>query len=183
MIRRNLVRALIFPALPLILTSCSGSNGRNAGTIEATSERIIRTFEEATGHELHRHSLSEKIRRSLGAPRMELLSFTRWVERPKHTLRSETDPLLARRYGVFTIFVCQDRFTRDDRLSGLKRYENGIYWREAVSERGPNAYKPYWVANKPYGEIVLLEWTSESGRRETSAQWDRLSALLEVAFR
>lgn len=141
----------------------------------------MRTFKEVSGHDLQRRSLPEKIRKFLRAPRIETLSFTRVSETASGDTELEKDPGLSQRYGEFIIYVFEDRETRDDRIDGGKADANGIHWRNDVHERGPNAGKSYWTADKAYGDTVLLSWVSDTRQRQISAQWERLDALLRDA--
>jgi hypothetical protein len=180
MIRLTFAQAPILLTLPLILTACLGTEGGQPKTIEETSQRIMQTFKEASGHELQRRSLSEKIRKFLHAPRIETLSFTR-VSETASGVDLTKDPALTERYGNFVIYVFEDRKTRDDRIDGGRADHDGNHWRNDVPERGPDAGKPYWVADKAYGDTVLLSWVSDTRRPETSVQWERLDTLLQKA--
>jgi hypothetical protein len=168
MLRRHRKRTvMLLLMLPLLLASCSSAS-EEADNVVVTRERIIETFKKETGHGLRRVSVSEEIREWAKLPRMERLD--------------PEDPEQAERYGNFTIFVYEDREIRDHDMSGVGPPDRqGIYWYKDAPERGPDAGKTYWGAEKRYGENVLLTWWPESRKRELSAKWHRLDAVLKRA--
>ena len=91
-------------------------------------------------------------------------------------------PELLRRYGTFSIYVVdpdEEAATRallTDKTTGkpLERDERGIYWEYDDHSRT-------WIANKVYGENVVLVWFTEKRRRVTDARWERLDAFLTQA--
>lgn len=168
MTSRKLMRILVLlAALPLLLTSCSGSDGE-ADNLAATRERIIRTFKQETGEGFRRRAVSEDIRK--------------WADLPRFELLEPLGGLLEGRYGYFTIYVYEDRQTRDNDMSGRGPADaQGRYWYEATPERGPHAGQTHRAAEKRYGDNVLLNWGPANERRDASEQWHRLDALLKRA--
>jgi hypothetical protein len=141
-----------------------------------TSSDVRAAFEQATGDRLIVHERSELTRHIQPA---ELLSFTRLRENPDGTVAVEYVPKeMESRYGDFTIFVFDDKESRAEHLNDELVSEDSVFWHRETPERGPDAYRSYWVAEKPFGANVLLVWASEAGRRETSEQWDRLVRAL-----
>jgi hypothetical protein len=152
--------------------------GSTADEMGLVVDRVVTAFKAASGHELHRSSVSNEIRDFAGLPRIERLSFARVLESAGGNLVLEHDPELARRYGSFSVLVCEDRSTRDEQLKGMTPDAEGIYWHAETPERGPRAGETDWVAEKPYGEDLLLIWTSDTRKPETSAQWGRLDRVM-----
>ncbi len=170
MCRHELMRTLMlvsaFP-LTLLATSCSTSAAGNPDKLAETRDRIIQNFKEESGQGFRRRSIPAKVREFGDLPRMERLD-------------PERGKLSAKRYGLFTIFVYENRQARDSDMSGLGPPDAaGIYWYKDTPERRPAAGKSNWGAEKRYGENVLLTWWPSSGKRELTGQWSRLDALLK----
>lgn len=62
-------------------------------------------------------------------------------------------------------------------LRGRTADDQGIYWNEQEIERGPDAGKKYWIADKLYGKNVVVSWFTERGRG-LDDRWKRLDRLL-----
>lgn len=149
------------------------------GSGAVSTDEIVAAFREQTGHDLSLHPpLPEDIRKAVGLPRIETLSFTRITEKPDGTLDDETDPRLRRRFGEFTLFVFENRRARDSRLPEATPDESGIYWTEQVAELRPDVGS-YWLADLPLWDNVTLRWTSDTGGPTTSQQWRELKSVLE----
>jgi hypothetical protein len=154
----------------------AGGCGSDDATIKeertdmTTSADIIRIFRQRTGDELLRAQAS-------GSNPVSRLSFSRVETRPDGTARLVyVPPEMESKYGNFTITVFPDRALRDARLQGKDAAEDGVYWHREDAERGP---APSWIAQRPYGENVLLTWVAEESIRKTTAQWDRLRYALD----
>jgi hypothetical protein len=145
------------------------------GDVVYASDDVVRAFEESTGDRLRIVS-----GRAIYPTRILNFGFRHRSDGPLE-LGWRPPRELREKYGEFSIFVFGEGKTwlKDDRLSDARPDARGTYWEVHYgTERDRRAGERYWTAAKPYGANVLLEWTPESGRKETTEQWERLIAAL-----
>ena len=161
------MRLVVVLLVPLLLVGCSRA-GAGEVDMKKTSDRLTDAFEQETGKKLVKAPpVSESTRQMLGLP-------------PINVLGPDGDPELTKTYGDFSIYVTSDPEWRKERLAGRKADAHGNYWfrpSPTINPQGEEAPSA-WVAEKPYGKNVLLNWRSQNGRQEISPQWTRLDALM-----
>ncbi len=102
------------------------------------------------------------------------------LDRKKAAKRIEQ---LIGRYGIFTIAVAYERpfldsLLTDDAGNKIKPDAAGVYWEFHEEHLEDGSVQRYWLALKPF-ENVVLQWAPSTGeKKQTDETWNRLNELL-----
>jgi hypothetical protein len=138
-----------------------------------TAEEVIDVFAAATGARLRRTAAATRL--GLNPP-FEHLSLT-VVQETDGELVDATPGALRRKFGSSGIFAYDSEEALRADLPRAAPDSEGIYWIRSDGERGPSPDHACWIAEKVYGENVLLSG-GEQDRPQKTAQWERLDAVL-----
>jgi hypothetical protein len=150
--------------LALLLAGC-GSSGDGEDDQEAApiaAQAVVQEFRDVPGMPPLRSAAA-------GDPSWEQLG-----------LGLDIPPAAQEQYGTFTIYVVDPEDTEAvasllaDKDTGqpLEPDGNGIYWDFDQLAKS-------YVAQKRYGDNVVLAWWNESRKQGTDERWDRLDQILQ----